>query len=86
MEFEISYKGLGAVFQFLACIMIRVERFVIFKKLVFSITSTCRLLTILMDNIDSKNSSDFRLQIKSICSLRVLYRKMLNPDCNLTHR
>ena len=46
------------------------ERFVIFEKVVFAITS--RILRVLMEHIEIKNSLDSRLQILSIYSIRIL--------------
>ena len=40
------------------------------EKLVFSITF--KILRILMEHIDVKNSADFKLQTVSICSVRIL--------------
>ena len=49
---------------------LRVEQFAIFDKLVFAITS--RILRILMEHIEMKNSLDSKLQIDSICSIGIL--------------
>ena len=40
------------------------------EKLVFAITS--KISRILIEHIDVKNSSDFKLQTVSICSVRIL--------------
>ena len=66
--------------------------YAIFEKLVFAITS--RMLRILTEHIERKNSLDSKVQIESICSVRTLNileviarkdsvsknHKMLDPD------
>ena len=48
----------------------RVEHFVIFARLVFAISS--RILRILMEHKEIKNSLDSKLQTFSICSVEIL--------------
>jgi len=81
-----SFSGYGEVFT-------RVEHFAILEKLVPATTS--RILRILMEHVEIKNSLDSKLQIFSICSVRIRNnpevmakrrlsqsRKMLNPSVN----
>ena len=48
----------------------RVEHFAIFEELIFAITS--RILRILTEHIEPKDSLDSKLQIESICSVTIL--------------
>ena len=53
-----------------APLLARVEYFVIFEELIFTVTS--KILRILAEHIEPKDSPDSKLQIESTCSISIL--------------